>query len=979
MRFFLFLMSLITIIFITSGCDLEITIDDEQLQLENLTISEGDLLFESNRYLYEIEVLSETESITFIPTAVDCNLKITINDQIATSGNVSQSIELDYGLNTITIITSLLDCLNSLTYTIIVNRPDPGNGNANLSNLTISTGELSPAFNEDVTSYSVEVENEINGITVTPSAVEESSNIMVNDFVTLSGTESEFVNLEEGTNSINIKVTAEDGTLKQYTIKVIRAFANSNANLHGLTFSDGFLSPDFNENITDYTIQVENSITGITITPIVAEISSELLVLKDGTPVSPVEGSYPVNLEEGDNTLHIKITAEDGTGKNYIVTIRRSAPLSTNADLQNLILSNGELSPGFNKEITSYSAEVENEITGIYITPTVANEVSSVTVSGVLTNSGSASSLINLDVGNSIFNVVVTAEDGSEKTYTITINRMELPSSIANLKNLIVSVPDSGFYMTPAFSPLQQSYTFRNGSNNGVANTTESATITVEKEDEKATVFINGTLVDSNSNSGEAGLIVGDNNIRVLVIAEDGTEKTYIVSLKRMGSALLSDITITGGTLDSPFSPVKYSYTVGLPQGTESINISVRTSDPNATIKMNLEDIGSGESRNIETNFGGTYICIDITSADGGNFQRYSVSLTRSNLDLSFDPGSGPSSTIKKILVLPNDKILITGLIRSYNGSTANRCFRINADGSYDSTFRPMGFNGIPIVAYSTTHGLFVANAGGNVGSSGAHYLMYKYNMDGVKDYSFYSTTTNGEVEAIAIQDDGKVIQAGNFTGYGSGSSAVEMNRIGRQDSNGRLDTTFNIGSGANDIIYTVAIQNDGKIVIGGSFTSFNGIQRNRIARLNTDGSLDMSFNPGASGTVYSIVIQNDGKILVGGSSIVRLNINGEVDSIFDEASNIGGSVRSIVVRSNGQIYAGGTFGGFNHNRIVRLNTNGTIDDTFGTDSGFSGSSYNWAKVYSIGLQSDGKLIIGGYFESYNGVERKNIARLLTY
>ena len=114
------------------------------------------------------------------------------------------------------------------------------------------------------------------------------------------------------------------------------------------------------------------------------------------------------------------------------------------------------------------------------------------------------------------------------------------------------------------------------------------------------------------------------------------------------------------------------------------------------------------------------------------------------------------------------------------------------------------------------------------------------------------------------------------------------------------LDLTFNptdigIGNGANGIIRTTSIQSNGKIIIGGDFTSFIGTSRNYIARLNTDGTLDSTFNPGTgtNGIIYSSSIQSDGKIIIGGDftsfngteryHIARLNTDGTLDTNFGE------------------------------------------------------------------------------------------------
>ena len=155
-----------------------------------------------------------------------------------------------------------------------------------------------------------------------------------------------------------------------------------------------------------------------------------------------------------------------------------------------------------------------------------------------------------------------------------------------------------------------------------------------------------------------------------------------------------------------------------------------------------------------------------------------------------------------------------------------------------------------------------------------------------------------------------------------------------RLNADGSLDTSFNPGSGANSVVTSIALQPDNKIIIGGEFTSYNGTARNYIARLNADGSLDTSFNPGsgANSTVYSVALQPDNKIIIGG-----------------EFTSYNGTAR---------------------NRLARLNADGSLDTSFNPGSGASNT------VYSIALQPDNKIIIGGYFTSYNGTDRNRLARL---
>ncbi|MBM6498048.1 hypothetical protein H9X54_001870, partial [Flavobacterium macrobrachii] len=245
----------------------------------------------------------------------------------------------------------------------------------------------------------------------------------------------------------------------------------------------------------------------------------------------------------------------------------------------------------------------------------------------------------------------------------------------------------------------------------------------------------------------------------------------------------------------------------------------------------------------------------------------------------------------------------------------------------------------------------------------------------------FFNSGANDNVITSVIQSDGKIIIGGSFTNY----NGIPINRIARLNTDGSLDTTFNTGSGANIHVSTSAVQPDGKIIIGGFFTSFNGSSINRIARLNSDGSLDTTFNTGsgANNTVWNTAVQPDDKIIVVGefisfngttrNRIARLNPDGSVDTTFNTGSGANNIIYTTVVQPDGKIIIGGDFTSFNgtsKNRIARLNTDGSLDTTFNP-----GSETN-SIIYTAAVQPDGKIIIGGFFTSLNGIIRNYIARL---
>ena len=191
------------------------------------------------------------------------------------------------------------------------------------------------------------------------------------------------------------------------------------------------------------------------------------------------------------------------------------------------------------------------------------------------------------------------------------------------------------------------------------------------------------------------------------------------------------------------------------------------------------------------------------------------------------------------------------------------------------------------------------------------------------RDTTFDAGTLNGfntTVNSSAVQSDGKILVAGNFGAY----QWVAANYIIRLNADWSRDSSFNIGNGFDSIVYSVRIQSDGKILVGGYFTTYQWVAANKIIRLNTDGSRDSSFNigNGFNNTVSSMAIQTDGKILVGGyfttyqwvavNRVIRLNADGSKDSSFDMGSGINGWVLSLVFQDDGSILVGGYFWSYN-------------------------------------------------------------------
>lgn len=348
-------------------------------------------------------------------------------------------------------------------------------------------------------------------------------------------------------------------------------------------------------------------------------------------------------------------------------------------------------------------------------------------------------------------------------------------------------------------------------------------------------------------------------------------------------------------------------------------------------------------------------------------------------LDLSFVPATGQDWSIWATAVQSDGKIIIAGEFVATNGLAEVNVSRLNTDGSVDTTFQPgLGAAGsFPIVteiAIQPDGRIIFGGEFTSYNGTPRHGLV-RIEQSGLIDSSFVPPTgaNFGYIYAKSIQNDGKVIVAGDVLGG-----------IVRLHTDGSLDATFDSGTGAS-VIGITSLQNDGKIIIGGSFTTYNGVLRRGVARLNTDGSLDTTFftGTGANYSVYTLNIQNDGKIIIAGefttfnglpsNYIVRLNTDGSIDPLFFTGSGANYHIVTTALQSDGKIIIGGIFTGYNgtpRNRIARLNTDGTLDAVFDPGTGPNDP------VYTSSIQADGKVIIGGFFNSYNGINRNYVARV---
>jgi uncharacterized delta-60 repeat protein len=342
------------------------------------------------------------------------------------------------------------------------------------------------------------------------------------------------------------------------------------------------------------------------------------------------------------------------------------------------------------------------------------------------------------------------------------------------------------------------------------------------------------------------------------------------------------------------------------------------------------------------------------------------------SLDDTFvSPVFGFAGEVTTLARQSDGKILIGGVFNRVDGVTRRGLARVNPDGSLDNTFNAgSGVNNVPInVIVVQPDGKILIGGYFDVYNGTPGKAIFRLNSDGSLDTTFTATPTTptgaSEVKTIALQADGKILIGGDFTQV----NGVSRTGIARLNADGSLDNSFNPLFGSPRI-YSILPQSDGTIMVGGTFGGVNGFNRTNFVRLNADGSLDTSFNAGSIAAVLQILRQTDGKYLVLSNSILRRNADGSADSSFNSPTL--GTVSRMLLQPDGNIIVVGNFsqvGTFTRNNIARLRTDGALDTLFfpiGSDR----------KINDIIAQPDGKLIIGGSFSSFENVPRSAIARI---
>ena len=367
---------------------------------------------------------------------------------------------------------------------------------------------------------------------------------------------------------------------------------------------------------------------------------------------------------------------------------------------------------------------------------------------------------------------------------------------------------------------------------------------------------------------------------------------------------------------------------------------------------------GSGATSTVyELNIGtdgATYIAGTFKYVDGNWRPGIARLQVDGSLDPSFDPGPQVTSTGAEVLLQPDGRVLVTGLMENNDPNTIQALTRLWPDGTKDSTF---------------------------------HTDLYWWLG----------------INEMAIRPDGGILCVGGA--YPWETTAVKG--VVQLLPDGSIDPSFTVGTGTIDLdhypdsitplrCYAAALQPDGRAIVGGEFRMMNGLAAYGIVRLMPDGAVDTSFHTGSGFApmaffpdsilpyyVHELALQPDGRILVAGyfsyydgepcPSVVRLMPDGSLDSSFN-AGSATTSATTVLLLPDGSLLVAGYFDTYNGvlaNDIVHLFPDGTLDPDFSSGAGCTGGS-----IRTMALYAENNVLIAGDFVSYNGIGRNRFARL---
>ena len=535
--------------------------------LSNLTVTNGSFLpsFSSNVFEYEVTVPVDVTEFNVTATKLEPNSKVTSGEGHYNISTSEKQIE-------VTVVSE--DETKSNTYILNIKRTKSSVNT--LSDITVSEGTLTPEFNSNITSYTVNVDGNISSIDVSATLTDSRATI-------ISGTGIHSLNV--GDNNIVIRVESESGSILDYNINVIRA--KKNINDLSMIKVDGKEIENFSSDTLEYDLgDVNYSKTKINVEAVLKDVDSS------------VKGDGEISLKTGDNEIVLTVTAQNGDEKTYKLHVNRIK--NDNANLSLLSVMGYTLTPDFDKDILYYETTVEEEKSIL-----TKEEVTAVAED----KNASISKQDNIELSttvDNIYKVTVTAEDGKTiKIYTIKVNRPKSSDTTLSKVNLTNAV------LSPSLSKDKREYTLTIPYGSTEFNIEGVPTVPT------TTITGNGTYSKD------------DKVVRLTTIAEDGSMDVYVFNVVKALSndATLHDLSISGYNLDKTFTSTTLDYSIGdIPYGTTKLKINATPTNSDSTIKYYVGTTSFDSNIvNIPTLLGENIITVEVTAADGISKKLYTI------------------------------------------------------------------------------------------------------------------------------------------------------------------------------------------------------------------------------------------------------------------------------------------------------------------------------------------------------------------
>ena len=420
----------------------------------------------------------------------------------------------------------------------------------------------------------------------------------------------------------------------------------------------------------------------------------------------------------------------------------------------------------------------------------------------------------------------------------------------------------------------------------------------------------------------------------------------------------------------------------------------------------NTFNIGTGSDASprlvgVQAESNGSLIIVGgFTKINGINRNKICRVDSEGNLDLTYNPTTFSYGSFQDFQIDANNKVTLVGNFTLFDGQSVSNIIRINTDGTIDNTFNCLSPSELTDIEIQSNGKYIISGEGKNSIEANYTYNLVRLNTNGSFDATFtylnFSIYEPSSYTAITIQSDDKILVGGAFNSYNN----INCNNMVRLNLNGDVDIPFHHAKGSGGGASIAKTLPDGKILLAGTFGIYNNEIQNIVCRLNSDGTVDETFNSGTGfhynsfGTdlpqVNSIVLQSDGKYFVCGRFqeyngvnqpfVTRINTNGSIDNSLSLAGGVNHVVNNGLIQPDNKIVLVGKFdkfyddGGwpYSANHIIRLNSDGSLDNDFFLNKG-TGTDL---EIFTSCLQADGKILIGGQMTSFNGTPCGRMARL---